>query len=64
MTYDGIHDDVRAYYRAAAQARGTCGNNDDRSGAKKYDADSLAAGTRAAANLSMGCGNPYAVADL
>jgi SAM-dependent methyltransferase len=67
MTHDSIHDDVRAYYRAAVQVRGGCTNDDDdddRWGANRYDADSLAAGTRAAADLSMGCGNPYAVADL
>ena len=64
MTNDNIHDDVRAYYRDAAETRGACGNDDDRWGANRYDADTLAAGTPTAANLSMGCGNPYAMADL
>ena len=64
MTTDRIHDDVRAYYREAAQTRGACGSSDDRWGTSQYDADTLAAGTEAAANLSMGCGNPYAIADL
>lgn len=61
---DDIRDEVRAYYRAAA----TSGNDvqcvDDRWGASRYDPDALAAGPAAAADLSMGCGNPYAMADL
>ena len=59
-----IHDDVRAYYREAATARPGCGNDDQRWGASRYDDDTLAQGTRTAAELSMGCGNPYAIADL
>ncbi len=64
MNNDQIHDEVRTYYREAAQTRGACGNDDQRWGASQYDADTLANGTETAANLSMGCGNPYAMADL
>jgi SAM-dependent methyltransferase len=64
MSTDKIHDDVRAYYREAARTRGACGNDDDRWGANRYDADTLGQGTETAANLSMGCGNPYEMADL
>lgn len=62
-TDDKIRDQVRDYYRAAAEA-GTSGTCDQRWGASRYDDDTLAQGTAAAAELSMGCGNPYAVADL
>lgn len=64
MNSNQVHDEVRAYYRDAAQTRGACGNDDHRWGVSQYDAVSLADGTDTAANLSMGCGNPYAVADL
>lgn len=80
MTNENIHDDVRAYYRDAARNRGSsgapstdscrgttanaCRDDDDRWGASQYDADTLAAGPQAATDLSMGCGNPYAMADL
>lgn len=64
MTNDKTHDDVRAYYREAAQTRAACGSGDPRWGTSQYDSDTLAAGTECAANLSMGCGNPYAVANL
>ena len=64
MDNDRIHDEVRTYYREAAQTRAGCGNDDPRWGASQYDADALATGTESAANLSMGCGNPFAMADL
>ena len=64
MNSNEVHDEVRAYYRDAARTRGACGNDDERWGASQYDSDTLAVGTDTAANLSMGCGNPYAVADL
>ncbi|MCP5029212.1 MAG: methyltransferase domain-containing protein [Actinomycetia bacterium] len=64
MTNNNTHDDIRAYYQKAAQTRGASGNNDERWGASRYDTATLAAGTQTAANLSMGCGNPYAMADL
>lgn len=64
MNSNEVHDEVRAYYRDAARTRGACGNDDQRWGASQYDPDTLAGGTDTAANLSMGCGNPYAVADL
>lgn len=61
---DQVREAVRTYYRDAATTRGVCGNDDDRFGVSQYDTDTLAGGTATAANLSMGCGNPYAVADL
>lgn len=61
---DQVREAVRTYYRDAATTRGACGNDDDRFGVSQYDTDTLAGGTATAANLSMGCGNPYAVADL
>ena len=71
MTNDRIHDDVRAYYRQAALTRTTedgggepCCTDDERWGASRYDADTIAQGPAAAAELSMGCGNPFALADL
>ena len=64
MSNDKIHDDVRDYYREAAKTRAVCGNDDSRWGASRYDADTLDQGTDTAANLSMGCGNPYQMADL
>ncbi len=61
---DHIYDEVRAYYRqAAADGRdGCCG--DPVWGAARYDGDTLSEAPEAAAMLSMGCGNPYALADL
>ncbi len=64
MNDETIHDDVRAYYRDAARTRGTAPGCDDRFGASQYDSDTIADGTSTAANLSMGCGNPFAMADL
>lgn len=61
---DQIYDSVRTYYRQAAEdgRDGYCG--DPRWGAGLYDGDTLADAPAAAATLSMGCGNPYALADL
>jgi len=64
MTSEQVHDDVRAYYRDAARARGSEPGTDRRWGASQYDSDTLAEGLPATANLSMGCGNPFAMADL
>lgn len=64
MSSNDIHDDVRAYYRKAAETRGTEPSDDQRWGANQYDQDTLAHATGAAANLSMGCGNPFAMAEL
>ncbi|MEM9714813.1 MAG: methyltransferase domain-containing protein [Actinomycetota bacterium] len=65
MTDDqALRDEVRDYYREAARTRGSCAGEDERWGAARYDADSVDAVPEAAANLSMGCGNPYALADL
>lgn len=63
------HDDVKAYYRQAAMDTDSAPDNVccDTSGVwgvSQYDAASLADGSAAAANLSMGCGNPYAMAAL
>ena len=64
MTTEGIHDDVRSFYRNAALTRGSEPGGDQRWGASQYDDSTLAEGNSAAASLSMGCGNPYAMADL
>lgn len=67
MSSDKIHEDVRAYYQTAAATRGASAASDpadDRWGKSRYDADTLDQGTELAANLSMGCGNPYQMADL
>jgi SAM-dependent methyltransferase len=61
---DDIHDDVRAYYQEAARTRSTTTPNDERWGASQYDSDTLANADEATTNLSMGCGNPYAMAEL
>lgn len=59
-----IHDEVRRYYREAAAVRPEAPENDERWGAARYDDEALAGGTEIAVNLSMGCGNPYALAEL
>jgi SAM-dependent methyltransferase len=61
-----IHDSVRTYYRDAATTRVDCTEpGDERWGTSRYDEQTLsAAGSDVAANVSMGCGNPYAIADL
>ena len=64
MTDERIHDDVRDYYGDAARTRGAEPGTDHRWGASQYDGDTLAEGPSAAADLSMGCGNPFAMADL
>ena len=61
---DDLHEDVRTYYRAAAKTRGAEPTADPRWGASRYDESTLAKGPTAAAALSMGCGNPYAMAKL
>ncbi len=64
MTNERIHDDVRAYYRDAARTRAADPGTDQRWGASRYDSGTLAEGTSTAASLSMGCGNPFAMAEL
>lgn len=64
MTDETIRGEVRSYYREAAATRGDIACGDERWGASQYDGDTLAGATEAAADLSMGCGNPYAMADL
>ena len=60
MSNEQIHNDVREYYRDAAGTRAAEPGTDERWGASQYDSESLAEGPAMAANLSMGCGNPYA----
>jgi SAM-dependent methyltransferase len=62
-------DDVRDRYAAAATAVGeVCCNtdccNDDDFGSQLYPADDIAVLPKTAADASLGCGNPTAVADL
>ncbi len=73
MTEDTVHQEVKEYYREAARTRAgdsccpddnACSDGGGLWGASQYDADTLADGPAAAGNLSMGCGNPYALADL
>ena len=64
MTEQHLHDDVAAYYRQAATTRATVPEGDERWGASQYDESALGAVDPAVANLSMGCGNPFAMADL
>lgn len=64
MTDRDIHDEVRDYYRAAARTRADDPHSDERWGTANYDAATLGEADEATANLSMGCGNPYALADL
>lgn len=59
-----VHDEVRRYYRQAANDRPTAPGTDKRWGASRYDDETLAGADERVANLSMGCGNPYAIADL
>ncbi len=63
-TADRLRDEVRDYYRTAATSGVTSGPDDDRWGVDRYDADTLADAATPAAEMSMGCGNPYALADL
>lgn len=60
---DRIHDDVRDYYRRAAETGDVSDATDERWGTARYDDAALETGGDAAA-LSMGCGNPFALADL
>ena len=67
MTDQQIHDDVRDYYLRAATAgkdRDVDVLTDERWGTHLYDDASLSEVPAAAADLSMGCGNPYVLADL
>lgn len=61
---DELYEGVREYYREAARTRATEAESDERWGASRYDEATLAGADEATANLSMGCGNPYALADL
>ncbi|MEM9133271.1 MAG: methyltransferase domain-containing protein [Actinomycetota bacterium] len=60
---DDIHEQVQAYYRQAATSGDVSDACDERWGTARYDDDTVAAGG-SAAELSMGCGNPFALADL
>lgn len=61
---DTTHDVVRDYYRAAAETRAAAPACDERWGAAQYDAGALDEVDESMANLSMGCGNPFAMAEL
>ncbi len=63
-TDDQLGDEIKAYYREAARNGQPNSGCDDRWGVGLYDGETLADGQEAAAGLSMGCGNPFAVADL
>ncbi|MCP4086266.1 MAG: methyltransferase domain-containing protein [Actinomycetia bacterium] len=64
MSTERLHDEIRDYYRKAAETRPDAPSKDDRWGSARYEAETLGGATDGAANLSMGCGNPYALADL
>ena len=58
-----IHGSVREYYRKAVRSERAEPTEDRRWGANRYDDEYVEQDERAAA-LSMGCGNPYLMADL
>lgn len=70
MKAEDIYDDVKTYYRKAIETRccepaaGDANASDERWGASQYDDATLAEGPAGAADQSMGCGNPYLMADL
>lgn len=64
MNDDQTHNEVREYYREAATTRAAAPAGDARWGAARYDADALGTVDESMANLSMGCGNPFAMAAL
>ena len=59
-----IRDEVREYYRAAATTRPGTSQDDERWGSNRYEAETLREVGGDAVDLSMGCGNPFALADL
>ncbi len=63
MTDETIREQVREYYLDAARSRPESPGDDERWGAARYD-ELEGQAPEAAANLSMGCGNPYALASL
>jgi arsenite methyltransferase len=65
----GLQESVRRRYAELAESAaqgGTCCTPDEQAvfGAALYDAENLGELPEAAANASLGCGNPTAVADL
>ncbi len=67
MSEQQIHEEVREYYLRAATGgrdRDVDVLTDERWGTHRYDEGSLSEVPQAAADLSMGCGNPYVLADL
>ncbi|QUR67836.1 methyltransferase domain-containing protein [Mycobacterium spongiae] len=62
--HGAVHDDVRDFYRQAARTGAAELAGDERWGASRYDGDTLAQVPSAAADLSMGCGNPHEMVDL
>lgn len=61
---DELRDEVRAYYAAAAREGGDGHGDTGVWGAGRYEATDRRAAPAGAVELSMGCGNPYALADL
>ncbi len=64
MSSNEVHENVREYYREAARRVDHTERNAGRWGASQYDDSILVEEVGSAAKLSMGCGNPYAMADL
>ncbi len=64
MSDDEITDEVRAYYRRAAEAGRDGYGETGVWGKSRYDASVLDGAPAAAVDLSMGCGNPFEMADL
>ncbi len=63
-TPDGTVDDTAGAADDTAGAADDTAGGDEVWGVALYDDQTLAEGSDAAAGLSMGCGNPFAVADL
>lgn len=61
---NSTHDVVREYYRDAAHHRGAAPAGGDVWGASQYETGALEEIDETVANLSMGCGNPFAMAEL
>ena len=49
MSNEAIHDEVRQYYRKAAQSRAQAPAVDDRWGSSRYDSETLESASSAAA---------------
>ena len=64
MNEQQIREEVRDYYRRAAQEGSDGLGHDGVWGASRYDPDALADAPPGAAELSMGCGNPLTMVVL